>query len=210
MKLQLIAIITVFLFTECNDTNTSDIKKTTLYSNGIVKNVLSLTRSGIKNGECIYYDKYGTKDSSVIYSNGIKNGLKKVYSSYGRYENFYKNGVLINHKEYNSLNVLKYETPLNIKSLSKTTYKLLSNRNYLDKHKTDTIVIINKTLPTYNRAIGIIGPLSRPLGDDSFIIGKTDHFHDFKFLKIYIRVHQNTGDSTEIPTPLDTLNIKVK
>lgn len=210
MKLRLTAIVYIFCLTNCNQADIRVIKKKTFYANGKIKNVLSLTPDSIKDGECIYFDEYENKDSSVTFSNGILDGLKQVYSKYGHYTDVYKNGILINHKEYDSLNVLKYETPLNINNLSKTTYKFASNRTYLDKNKTDTLVIINESVPTYNRGIEIVGPLSQPLGDDSFIIGATNHFHDFKILKIFVKLYQHTGDSTEIPTTLDTIRITVK
>ncbi len=165
----------------------------------------------VKNGECFYFDEDGNIDSSVTFLNGKLDGVRKLYHlSYGTYTYEYKNGLLSKYKFYDTLDILRYESPLNLKSIAKTTYKFKSNRNYFDQDKIDTITIINDGLPYYNRGISIIGALFSRYNEESYIIKTSKHFKDLKEIKIKVEIFQHLGDSTEIPILFDSISIPAK
>lgn len=56
----------------------------------------------------------------MTFSNGTLEGLKKIYYDNETDVYEYKKGSLIKHFVYDSLNVLKYETPLDIKKIGVT------------------------------------------------------------------------------------------
>ena len=94
----------------------------------------------------------------MTFLNGTLDGLRKLYyADYGIYTYQYKKGLLSKSKFYDTLNILRYESPLDLKSIAKMTYNFSSNRSYFDQDKVDTITIITKGLPYYNRGISITG-----------------------------------------------------
>ncbi len=123
---------------------------TCYYKNGKIEKSISVNKKGLKNGESFYYAESGDLDSSSFFSNGKLNGLTKIYYSNNDIFYFeYKNGLLISHKIYDSVHNLKYESPLDIKSIKKTVYRFTSGRDYFDNTKTDTL-IIDKNIPIMN------------------------------------------------------------
>ena len=213
MKLSFIYIILVFGLTNCNHSTKSDknIIQTNFYSTAKVKSIISLNSDSVKNGECFYFDEDGYIDSSVTFLNGTLDGLRKLYyADYGIYTYEYKKGLLSKSKFYDTLNILRYETPLDLKSIAKMTYNFSSNRSYFDQDKVDTITIITKGLPYYNRGISIIGALFTRNDAESYIIKTSKHSNDLKEIKIKVEIFQHLGDTTEIPILFDSLSIPVR
>ncbi|MBL0145409.1 MAG: hypothetical protein IPP48_06280 [Chitinophagaceae bacterium] len=183
----------------------------TFYSTARIKEILSLNKDSLKDGICFYFNEDGYLDSSVEYKTGKLDGIKnKYYPDYGIYSYEYKNDTLICHKMYDTLNELKYQTPLDIKSIGKTEFYFKSNRNYFDQDKVDTITIINSGLPYYNRGISITGAIISRITDREYSIRTSKHFDDLKEIKIQVFIKQHLGDTTEVPFIFDTFSIPVK
>ena len=190
---------------------TKNIIVKTFYSTARVKEIISLDKDSVKDGISFYFDEYGYIDSSVEYKSGKLNGVKnKYYPDYGIYSYEYKNDTLIFHRVYDTLNELKYQTPLDIKSIGKTKYYLKSNRNYFDQDKRDTITIVNSGLPNYNRGFSFTGAIFSRINDNVYSIRTLKHYDDLKEIKIKVLIFQHLGDTTEVPIIFDSLSIPIK
>ncbi|MBN8835644.1 MAG: hypothetical protein J0I09_00140 [Sphingobacteriia bacterium] len=202
-----------FFLTSCtqpNNDNKNIIIKT-FYSTARVKEIISLNNDSLKDGISFYFNKGGYIDSSVEYKNGKLNGVKnKYYADYGIYSYEYKDDRLIYYKVYDTLNKLKYQTPLDIKSIGKTKYYFKSNRNYFDQDKVDTITIINSGLPSYNRSILFSNAIISPINDNEYQIRAPERNSNLKEIKLKVSIFQHLGDTTEAPIIFDTLLIPVR
>src|SRR6185312_8223913 len=210
-RLTLIYII-YFSLTSCNQSKEFDCNfiKTEFYPTGKIQDILSLNEKNIKNGECFYFNEYGFLDSSVTFSNGTLKGLKRIYyvNETDTYE--YDNGNLISHCIYDSLNALKYKTPLDIKKIGITHIAFSNQRNYFDTSKIDTFTITTEGLPLYNRGLTVSGAtIEHGKNDSTFTIRINHHFKVSKQIKLWITVRQNIDDSTEIPTIIDSTLIPI-
>ena len=210
---QLLASILIILFlTNCKQKKIQEHHiQTKFYSTARVKEILVLNYQNVKDGKCFYFDENGYLDSTVEYSNGIVEGYKnKYYEKYGRYSYEYKNGIQVKERFYDTLDVLRYETPLDMRGISKTEIYINSNKNYIDRNHGDTVRIINKGLPSYNRELLIDEGSIQRLDQDTYIIKPNkDHPKRGEF-NLIISVRQNLSDSTEKSIPFDTTIIKVK
>ena len=118
---------------------------------------------GFKNGESLFYADDGKLDSSVSLKNGKLNGLTKVYYSDDDIFYFeYKNDSLVSHRIYDSTHKLKYESPLNLNPIPKTTFHFSSGRNYYDTSKSDTLRI-NQDVPYMNQWVYFPGATVIPI-----------------------------------------------
>lgn len=181
------------------------------YSTARVKEILSLNKDSIKNGISFHFNEDGYLDSSVEYKNGKLNGIKnKYYPDYGIYSYEYRNDTLIYHKVYDTLGELKYQTPLDLAKIGKTTYYLRSKRNYIDMGKGDTITIINNGLPYYNRGVSFTGVLFSRINENEYGLRTLNLGDPLKEIKIRISIFQHLGDTTEVPIVFDSLAIPVK
>ena len=202
-----------FCLTSCNQPKqeNKNIIVTTFYSTARVKEILTLNKDSVKDGISFYFDEDGFMDSSVEYKNGKLNGIKnKYYADYGIYSYEYKNDTLICHKVYDTLNELKYQTPLDIKNIGKTKFYFKSNRNYFDQDTGDTITIINSRLPNYNRGISFTGAIISRINDNEYGIRTSKHYDDLKEIKLKVSIFQHLGDTTEVAMIFDTLSIPAK
>ncbi|HVX26420.1 MAG TPA: hypothetical protein VHB70_08770 [Parafilimonas sp.] len=168
MKNILILVITII----CTSTfaQTKDSLEAAYYSNGQVKEKGNFNKAGLKDGEFIYYDSNGNIDSSITFEKGKLNGLKKVYYSNDDIFYFdYHNNKLRSHKIYDSANNLKYESPLDIKNIPKTTYHFTSGRDFYKQGETDTL-IINSDVPYLNENVYFPGAIVKSVGKYSWEI----------------------------------------
>ena len=213
MRQSLIYIILLFSLLNCNRSinKKSNIILKTYYSPEKIKDITSLNSDSLKNGECFYFNEDGSLDSNVTYSNGRLNGLRSLYYPHvGIFTYEYHNDWLSKFRRYDTMNLLIYETPINLKQISKPTYEFKSKRNYFDQDKIDTIRIITKGLPPVNRGISTecvcFLPYRDGNKDESFIAKGFHHNKDLKEVKVY----QNFGDTSEVPTLFDSLTIPAK
>jgi len=102
------------------------------------------------------------------------------------------------------------QTPIDPALIGKTIFRFVSGRNYFDQDKTDTIILINSGLPSYNRGITINGAILSHINDSASIIRTSKHFDDLKELKIQIKIYQHLEDPKEIPILFDSLKIPIK
>ena len=184
--------------------------KTEFYSTGKIQDILSLNNKNLKNGECFYFNKNGFLDSSVTFSDGILQGMKRDFYNDGSGIDKYDNGSLISHSVYDSSNILIYKTPLDIKTVGKTQIKFFSNRNYVDQNKIDTFSISNAGLPYYNRGISVIGAIIKAVGDTTFSIRTTKHSKELNQIIIKVLARQNISDTTDKGILIDSTVIPVK
>ena len=207
-------IFLIFLCsTSCNNSKKADCNfiKTEFYSTGKIRDILSLDSHGVKNGLSFYFNGYGFLDSSLTFSNGILEGLKKIYYDNETDVFEYKNGNLIKRFIYDSLNNLKYETPLDIKKIGITHVAFSNHRNYFDTSKVDTFTITTEGLPLYNRGMTVSGAtIQHGKNDSTFTIKINNHFKVSKQIKLWITVRQNIDDSTEVSTIIDSTLIPIK
>ena len=164
--------ITVLLFflsvSVCAQTGDTMLIK--YYENGNIKEKISINQKGLKNGESFYYSEEGILDSSASYKNGKLDGLTIVYYAEDDIFHFnYRNNSLISHKIYDSNHKLKYESPLSLKSIPKTTLHFTSGRKYYDHTKVDTL-IVNKDVPFMNLNIYFPGATVMSIDKYSWII----------------------------------------
>ena len=210
-RLTLICIIYLSL-TSCNQSEKDNCNfiKTQFYSTGKIQSILSLKNDTIKNGECFYFNEYGFLDSSVIFSNDIRHGLKRIYFDNETDKYDYNNGNLISYCKYDSLNNLVYKTPLDLNKVGKTQIIFFSKQNYFDQHKMDTLTITNEGLPTYNRGISVTGAIIAPLNDTTFTLRSTKHHGDLKSVIIKVSAIQHLSDTVENGVLIDSTVIPVK
>jgi hypothetical protein len=203
----------IFLFgTSCNQSKKDNCNfvVTQFYPTGKIQNILSLNNDSIKNGECFYFSEHGFLDSSVTFSNGILQGVKRIYYDNGTYTYRYKNGNLISHCEYDSLNNLLYKTPIDVNEIGKTKITFFSGRNYFNQDKCDSITVTNEGLPLYNKRISVTGAILGPLQDSSFTIRALKHHNDFTRIVLKVFARQNIRDTTEKGILIDSTIIPVK
>ena len=210
MRPLLFFILTLGL-TNCQQSKNIDCNtiKTEFYSTGKIKNIVSLNSENFKNGECFYFNEYGFLDSSMTFSNGILQGLKRIF-----YENEtdifkYNKGRLISFSVYDSSNVLEYQTPLNIAKVGKTVLKFFSNRDYFDRNKEDTFTISNAGLPLANRRFSVQGGAIEHLRDSTFSIKPSKLLKDSNRIIIKVFARRNLSDS-EYGILIDSVVLPVK
>lgn len=196
-------------------TNTTNhILKKTNYLSGKVRHIISFSSNNILDSTSVFYNETGTIDSTVNYLNGKRNGAKYFFYNDTTIIDDFHNDTLEKHSIYDSAHVLIYQCPINLESVSKTKFWFSSGRNYFDQSKTDTINIINKGLPFFNKGIGFKGVNYIRITDSSYAIKKSPKLNDLKELKIFVQVYQSMGDIPEFPATkpilFDSLNIEVK
>ncbi len=184
------------------------ILKKYFYPSGELKEIISLDTLGNKDSISTYFNETGATDSTVNFENNKREGIKTSFYSIVTYEDLYKNNLLVTHKEYDTLNNLVLQTPLDIKSISKTVYKFKSGRVYFDQSKMDTIELITKGLPDFNRGMSVTGAVISRIDYNNFKIRRTKKEHDPQPVKIIINIYQNPGSG--IPVAFDTLIIESK
>ena len=199
----------------CNTNRNQDkethILKKTFYSNGKLKEVISYNTKNQKDSTSTYYIEFGNSDSTLNYMDGTL--TKVIYNLNAVYKDLYKNNLLIRRNIYDTMNILKYSSPLNTSNISKTKFWFKSGRVFFDQNKTDTITIINTGLPYYNRGIGFKGVIFSRLTDTSYILRKDIKFKKLKEIKIYVLVYQNLGEFPEVSTIgqlFDSISIPLK
>ena len=198
--------------TNCNQSKerSCNFIKTELYETGKIKTLLSVNSSNIRNGECFYFGETGFLDSSVTFSNDILEGLKKIFYDVETYTYEYHNGHLIKSCVYDSLNVLKYQTPLDIKKIGKTQLNFFSKQNFIEQNKVDTFTIANAGLPPYNRSLAVIGAVINSINDHTFTIRTSKHTTNLKPVTLWVKARQNISDSTDRGVLVDSITIRVK
>ena len=197
----------------CNHTKNGDCNfiKTEFYPTGKIRDILSLDSREIKNGQSFFFNEYGFLDSSLTFSNGTLEGLKKIYYDNETDVYEYKNGSLIKHFVYDSLNVLKYETPLDIKKVGITHIAFSNHRNYFDTSKVDTFTITTEGLPAYNRGLMVAGAtIERVKNDSTFTLKINSYLKASKKVKIWITARQDIRDTTENAITIDSAIIPMK
>jgi hypothetical protein len=153
-----------------NFAQTKDSLTIVYYSTGKVKFQGKFTEEGLKNGEFIYYASDGSVDSSITFKKGKLDGLKKIYFSDNDIFYFdYKNNKLLSHKIYDSINQVKYISPIDIKRIPKTTFQFASGRDFYDHNKTDTLTV-NQVVPYMNQNVYFPGATVRAIGRYSWEI----------------------------------------
>jgi len=212
MRPLLLFILLILGLTNCNQSkeNDSNVIKTVFHETGKIKTILSLNSKGNQNGQSFYFNEYGFLDSTVTFSNGIIDGIKKIFydAQIDTYE--YEKGNLLSHSVYDSLNKLLYKTPLDITKVGKTQIRFFSNHNYIDQSKIDTFTITNEGLPPYNRQLEVSGAIIERLHDTTFTIRTSKHFADLKQIVLKILARQNVSDTTEKGIVIDSLLIPAK
>jgi hypothetical protein len=199
--------------TSCNHSKKDDCNfiKTEFYSTGKIRDILSINSRGIKNGESFYFNEYGFLDSSLTFSNGTLDGLKKIYYDNETDVYNYKNGSLIKHFVYDSINFLKYETPLDIKKIGITHIAFSNHRKYFDTSKVDTFTITTEGLPSYNRGLMVTGAtIERVKNDSTFTLRINSYLKTSKKVKIWITARQDISDTTEKAITIDSAIIPMK
>jgi hypothetical protein len=211
---RLTIIFLIFLCgTSCNHSKNGDCNfiKTEFYPTGKIRYILSIDSRGIKNGQSFFFNEYGFLDSSLTFSNGTLEGLKKIYYDNETDVYEYKKGSLIKHFVYDSLNVLKYETPLDIKKIGVTHIAFSNHRNYFDTSKVDTFTITTEGLPFYNRGLIVTGAnIERVQNDSTFTLRISSNSKGSKKVKIWITARQDISDTTENPIIIDSAIIPMK
>ncbi len=201
-----------FLLISCNRHKRSECNfiRTNFYSTGKVQLILSLNSDSIKNGECFYFNEFGFLDSSVNFSNGILQGLKRRYydNQTDTYE--YQNGNLVSYCVYDSLNYLKYKTPLDFKKVGKPQLTFLNHRNYAQQDCWDTFTIKTDGLPPYNLVISVKTGTFRFVNDTTFSIKPPKQVKDLHQVILLIAARQNISDTIAKPVLIDSIAIPVK
>jgi hypothetical protein len=212
MRLLLLFLLTLGL-TNCRQSKNCNCNtiKTEFYPTGKIKNIISLNSDNLKDGESFHFNEYGLLDSSLTFSNGTLDGFKKIYYDNETDVYEYKNGSLIKHFVYDSLNVLKYETPLDIKKIGITHIAFSNHRNYFDTSKVDTFTITTEGLPAYNRGLMVSGATIEHVKNDStFTLKINSYLKVSKKVKIWITARQDISDTTENAITIDSAIIPMK
>ena len=192
----ILTLVTIILWTP-NFAQTKDSLTRIYYSNGQVKEKVESYQVGLKDGEFIFYGSDGNVDSSITFKNGKLTGLKKIYYSVDDifYFNFHNN-KLRNHKIYDSANHLKYESPLDIKHIPKTTFQFASGREYYKRNNTDTL-LINQDVPYLNQNVYFPGATVKSIGRNSWEIKSWDPKPNTSNGKMVIDITQFNVESPE-------------
>jgi len=214
----LLFLIPVFYLTGCNGTTEinqkgSDtiIHKKAYYSTGQLKELISLNRDSVKDGLTTFYDSLGKIDSTENYQNGILNGIKTFYGLDRKIEYYFITGALYSLKVFDTLGNLKYQSPVDPTLVKKPYVKLQSGRSYLPKDALDTIVIITKGIPPYNRVIGFMGATQTKISDSSFsIVSSSKMLRKYKFMTIIISYTNDIEDELAKPVFVDSAFIPIK
>lgn len=139
------------------------------------KQIISYNKAGLKDGVSKYYNNVGYQDSAVTYKNGKRNGLKTFYYAANDIMLFeYKNNRIIRQVILDSNQNVKYESPLNINKIGKTTFEFASGRSFYRMNTTDTIYFHNKDVPSMNLNIYFPGATVIRLNNTTYIIRKWD------------------------------------
>jgi hypothetical protein len=170
-----IFLIIISCIIKTNSELPKHILKKKYYQSGKIKQVIAYNLKGLKDSTSNYYNKYGHIDSTINYTNGRLNGNSREYYSNETKIRLYHNDNLVSICIYNSKNLLEYKSPLDTNLIQNVKYKFLSGRDYLNKSKIDTMVLITEGVPVANRVITIIGALISQLNDTTYMIRSTNN-----------------------------------
>jgi hypothetical protein len=110
-------------------------------------------------------------DSIVTYKNGKRNGPAMILIADGfKDDRIYKYGRIIYERLMDSDSQIKFLFPLDTAQLEKTVIKISGDKDYISRSGTDTITIVNKTLPPYNRGVAVSGAMVSYLDANSYKI----------------------------------------
>ena len=214
----LLLLISVFYLTGCNEATKSNQKSSdthiyqkTNYSNGQLKEVTSFNQDSVKDGLTIFYDSLGKIDSTENYLIGKLNS-KTFYGLDRKIEYHFQDDTLYSLKLFDTLGKLNYQSPIDPTLVKKPYVKLLSGRSYLPKDVIDTIVIITKGIPPYNRVISFIGTTTQTkISDSSFIISSSSKMiRKYKFITVIISYINDIEDELKKPVIVDSTFILLK
>ncbi|MBS0646470.1 MAG: hypothetical protein JSR97_07755 [Verrucomicrobia bacterium] len=213
----LLLFIFIFYLTSCNETVKPNHKvvdshnyKKTYYSSGQLKELISLNSESIKEGLTTFYDSTGRIDSTENYLDGKLNGIKTFYGLDRKIEYHFENDTLYSLHLFDTLENLKYQSPINTSLLEKPFFKLKSGNNYLVENKVDTIEIITKGIPYYNRLIGFYGATYKRISDSSYIVFLNKLVKRNRLVKITIAYINDLEDKSEKPIIYDSILIPIK
>lgn len=163
-------------------------------SDGSVKEVRTKNIDSIRNIKLVP-GKPVSLDSLETFRNGKLNGPKRYFYSDGAmYLTEYKNGKLIAGQGFDENHKIKILFPLDIKKVERCKIKFKSGRDYFDKSKTDTIIIVNNSLPPLNRTVSVTGAVISFLDEDSFVIRLAKPDSNPKEIKIIVAIHCELED----------------
>jgi len=163
------------------------------YSDGSVKEVRTKNIDSIRNIKLVPGNLVSL-DSLKTFKNGKLNGPKRYFYPEGAmYCTEYMNGKLIAELGIDANHKTRLQFPLDIKKVETCTVKLKSGRDYFDKSKTDTIIIINNSLPPLNRTVSVTGAMIAFLDDDSYAIRLAKPDANPKEIKITVTIYCDLG-----------------
>ena len=210
----------MFYLTSCNETVKpnnkvvvdSHIYKKTYYSSGHLKELISLNSDSIKDGRTTFYDSTERIDSTENYLKGKLNGIKTIYGLDRKIEYHFENDTLYSLYLFDTLGNLKYQSPIDQNLLEKPFIKFKSGRDYLLLNKLDTLEIITKGMPPYNRVLTFSkGSNSTRLNDSTYSVFTTNKMRkQNKIITIVISYVDDIEDENEKPNIFDTVFIATK
>jgi hypothetical protein len=173
-------------------------KSNKYYSSGGIKEKISLNNLGVKDGISFFYSENGHLDSTVTLRNGKINGLKKIFNIDGDIVFMdYNEDSLIRHRVYSKFSELKYESPLNLKRIPKTTFKFSSGRKYFDRKSFDTL-IINKDVPLLNLNVYFPGAKVYKIDNYTYMIKDWEPQPNSNNGKFVVNIYQDIFASAKI------------
>jgi hypothetical protein len=144
--------------------------KKTYYPSGKIATAIAYNTDGLKDSLSTYYDTIGNADSAINFAKGKLDGIATTYYGDRTEIRLYENDSLLNLSIYDAENVLEYKMPLDTTLIKKARYRFTSGRDYFDKSKTDTLILVIEGVPMANRMISISGASMAHLNDTSYII----------------------------------------
>lgn len=176
-----------------------------LYKPGVSQTRLSEVRAYFSNGKVIHYvsgnadslikvivsDPGPLPDSVMTYSGKQLDGpALLLFEDGSRNEQRYSKDEIIAERLTNAQNELLYLFPFDTLNLEKTKILISGGKDFISRNTYDTITILNKTIPKYNRMIFVSGASIINIGGASYLV----HVNDPEASKTEVLIHvQITG-----------------
>jgi hypothetical protein len=204
-----IFLIIISCITKINSEPPRHILKEKYYQSGKIKAIIAYNNMGLKDSISSFYNESGKLDSSIEYSNGKLNGRSTYHNDYRTIIKIYKDNSLICFSAYD-FDDLAYQYPLDTNLFKESKIRLLSGRNYFDKTKSDTLLLVLSGIPRENRMLSIYGGAFIRLSDTTWAIRNSDKLNkDSVIISIGYSYYYNE-DSAIPPTVYKSIHLLKK
>ncbi|HRG22946.1 MAG TPA: hypothetical protein PLL23_01085 [Chitinophagaceae bacterium] len=170
---------------------------------GVSQTRLSEVRTYFSNGKVIHYVTGNADslikvivsapgplpDSVMTYRGKLLDGpALLLFEDGSRNEQRYSKDEIIAERLTNAQNELLYLFPFDTLNLEKTIIRISGGKDFISRNTYDTITILNKTIPKYNRMIFVSGASIIAIDGTSYLVHVNESSANITEIKLHVQI----------------------